>query len=166
MIVADTSALISLATAQSLDVVLDEFDVHTTATVLDELGETADYDDSAGEAADIVLDQRDCFTVHAIEEDVVTSSRIDPGEGSCSMLANQLGAVFLITDDVRALPELQNLTEATVAISPIILKALVKRDVLDGDEAEDRVDRLADERGWIDAPIYRRAKRLFEDGDE
>jgi len=166
MIVADTSALISLATAQSLDLVLDEFDVHTTATVLDELEETADYDDSAGESAEDVLDHRDRFTVHAIEEEIVTSSRIDPGEGSCSMLANQIEAAFLITDDVRALPELQNLTEATVAISPIVLKALVKRGVLEREEAEERVERLADERGWIDAPIYRRAKRLFEDGEE
>ena len=37
MIVADTSALVSLATANILGVVFEEFDVHTTETVVEEL---------------------------------------------------------------------------------------------------------------------------------
>jgi len=163
MIVADTSALISLTTAECLDSFLDEFDVQTTATVIDELEETAGYDDPHGEAATTILDNRDRFTVHTVESDIPETSRIDQGEGSCVVLADQRLADFLVTDDLRALPELQQLTDAQVAISPIVLKALVNRGVLKREEAVRRLDQLAETRDWLGAPIYRRAKQLFDE---
>jgi predicted nucleic acid-binding protein len=161
MIVADTSALISLATADCLDLALTEFDIHTTDVVWAELEDTADYTDPHGTAARKVLDRRDQLTVHPADESPVETSRIDAGEGSCLHLAEQVGAAFLLTDDLRALPELQQATTAQVAISPIVLKALVKRDVLDRDTALDRLDQLAATRDWLGSPIYRRAKQLF-----
>jgi predicted nucleic acid-binding protein len=163
MIVADTSALISLTTADCLTLVLDEFEVHTTATVLDELEQTAAHDDPHGAAATRVVDRQHRFTVHDIDEDIPESSRIDRGEGSCIVLANRLSADFLLTDDLRALPELQHLTDAQVAISPIVLKALMNRGVLEREDAIQRLDQLAATRDWLGAPIYRRAKQLFEE---
>jgi hypothetical protein len=68
---------------------------------------------------------------------------------------------FLITDDLQALPELQELVDSKVAISPIVLKALVKRGVLEPERAEEKLDLIADRRDWLGAPIYRRAKQLF-----
>jgi len=165
MIVADTSALSSLATADTLQLVLEEFDVHTTETVLEELENTAEYDDSHGSAAENVLDQRGQLTVHSTEDPEIESSRIDDGEATCTVLMQELEAEFLITDDFRALPEMQALTDARVAISPIVLKALVKRDVLTYSEAETRLSSIAETRDWLGAPIYRRAKKLF-DGEE
>lgn len=70
---------------------------------------------------------------------------------------------FLLTDDLRALPELKVSTDAQVALSPIVLRALVERGVLGSDDARNRLDRLAASRGWLGAPIYRRARRLFDD---
>lgn len=163
MIVADTSALISLTIAECLDHLLTEFDVHTTTTVCDELEQTAAYDDPHGEAANHVLEKRNRLTVHTIKEEIPNTSRIDQGEGSCVVLIKQLGADFLLTDDLRALPELQQLTDASVAISPIVLKALVNRDVLEREDAIQRLDQLAETRGWLEAPIYHRATQLFED---
>lgn len=161
MIVADTSALISLATADVLETVLDEFDVHTTRIVVDELEETSEYGDPHGTGATQVLNQRDVVTVHATTGDV-QSTNIDAGEASCLALEHELDAEFLLTDDLRALPELQTLAEAQVAISPIVLRALVKRGVLTNDEAMDRLDHIATTRDWLGAPIYRRAHQLFE----
>lgn len=163
MIVADTSALISLTTAECLDLFLDEFDVWTTETVLEELAETANYDDPHGRAATTVLDRQERLTVHTVEESVPETSRIDRGEGSCVVLADQRSADFLVTDDLRALPELQQITDAQAAISPIVLKALVNRGVLERGDARQRVDQLARSRDWLGAPIYRRAKQLFDD---
>lgn len=162
MIVADTSALVSLATAGLTDVVLSEFDVHTSETVVAELEATAEYDDPHGAAAGRVLDALDRIEVHDVGDEPPESSRIDAGEGSAVVLARESGAQFLLTDDLRALPELQSLVDAEVAISPIVLRALVDRGVLDEDEAVARLDRLADRRDWLGAPIYRRARRLFE----
>ncbi|RQH01475.1 hypothetical protein [Natrarchaeobius oligotrophus] len=161
MIVADTSALISLATADSLSLVLEEFDIHTTESVIKEVEDTAGYDDVHGTAARNVLDRRRGFTVHTVQEPDFTSSRVDSGEATCILCCRKLEADFLISDDLRALPELQNLTTATVAISPIVLNALVKRDVLENEDAVDRVETLAENRDWLESPIYRRARDIF-----
>lgn len=162
MIVADTSALVSLATVDLLSTTLEEFDVHTTRTVLEELEETAAYDDPHGAAATRVLERVDDLEVHGTDDTDLQSSRIDAGEATCLALARDLGAEFLLTDDLRALPELQAVADARVAISPILLRALVKREVLSDADARERLERLARTRDWLGAPIYRRALELFD----
>ena len=162
MIVADTSALITLSTAEIIGTVLQEFDVHTTRTVISELQKTAEHEDVHGEAAERGLELSDMITIHELEDTSFESSQVDEGEASCVALTRQKGANFLITDDLRALPELQMLVDAKVAISPIVLKALVKRGVLESEEAEEIIDLIAENRDWLGAPIYDRAKRLFE----
>lgn len=164
MIVADTSALISVATIDVLETLLAEYDVHTTETVVEELETTGAYDDTHGQGAQRVLERIDQLEIHDADADLETS-RIDAGEASTVTLTNNLDADFLLTDDLRALPELQALVDAQVAISPIVLKALVKRGVLEHDTALELLEQLAAERDWLGAPIYRRAKSLFG-GDE
>lgn len=164
MIVADTSALISVATIDLLDTLLAEYDFHTTETVVNELESTAEYDDTRGRGAQSVLERVDRLAVHRADSSLETS-RIDAGEATTAELTNDLDADFLITDDLRALPELQALVDAQVAISPIVLKALVKRDVLEQEAAVEYLERLAAERDWLGAPIYRRAKLLFDDDE-
>lgn len=161
MIAADTSSLISLASIQLLDTVLQEFDVHTTETVVEELEETSEYEDRHGEAADTVLQQMDQITVHQVKGEF-TSSRVDLGEGSCALLTKEIDAEFLITDDLQALPELQTAADAKAAISPIVLKALVQRNELEKAEALDKVEELAENRSWLESPIYRRAQQLLQ----
>lgn len=161
MIVADTSALVSLATASDEDVLFEEFDVHTTAAAIEELEDTAAYDDASGDAARSVLDERDRLSVHAVETPAIDSSRIDPGEASCIALVRNRDADFLLTDDHRALPELRALVDAQIATSPIVLKALVERDALAREAAVNRLEEMADDRSWLETPIYRDARRLF-----
>lgn len=163
MIVADTSALISLTAADTLDLLLEEFDVHTTETVVVELENLASYGDETADYADRVLTRKDRITVHEVETPEYQSTRIDDGEGSCVQLTRNTDADFLITDDLRALPELQTLTKTRIAISPIVLKALVKRSVLTREEARERLENAAEERNWLEAPIYRQARELFDE---
>lgn len=160
MIVADTSALVSLATAGVECHLLEAFDVHTTAAAVQELEDTAEYDDH-GDAADAVLNDRDLLTVHDVDGLEIESTRIDHGEASCVALTQEHDADFLLTDDYRALPELQPLADARVATSPILLKALVERGVLGRSDALDRLDEMAEHRSWLGTPIYRRARQLF-----
>jgi len=161
MIVADTSALVSIASTDLLDTFLTEFDVHTTETVVEELEATAGYDDPHADAAGSVLDNLDRIRIHHVQDEF-ESSRTDAGEGSCALLTGDIEAEFLLTDDLRALPELQTVAESSVAISPIVLRALVKRDVLEREQALDKLDELADQRNWLGAPIFRRARALLE----
>ncbi|MCL9814323.1 hypothetical protein [Natranaeroarchaeum aerophilus] len=162
MIVADTSALVTIASIDLLDVFLSEFEVHTTETVIQELGNTAEYDDVHGEAARTVIENRSSIERHPTDCSTVQSSRIDEGEATTARLANDLSADFLITDDLRALPELQSVVDGQVAISPIVLKALVQRDVLPRETALEKLDRAAETRDWLESPIYRRARTLFD----
>lgn len=161
MIVADTSALISLATGDVLDSTLDEFEVATTDVVVTELSETAEYDDTHGTAASRVLNRSDQLAVHESSDRVITSSRVDAGEGSCVGLCRCQAAAFLITDDLRAVPELRKLVDCRVAISPILLRGLVDRGALDREEARERLNRIAETRDWLGGPIFRRGQELL-----
>jgi len=162
MIVADTSALITIAGVELLEAVLAEFDVHTTETVIHELEDTSAYEDRHGMAAQTVLDQQQHLTVHETDAATISSSRVDAGEATTIELTNTADVAFLITDDLRALPELQTLVRAEVAISPLLLKALVTRGIIDEQAAIAKLDEVAANWDWFDAPIYRRAKTLFE----
>ena len=162
MIVADTSALISLEIADCLGHALEEFDISTTEIVIDELEDTATFDDSHGRAADRVLDMTSDLLIHPYDSPPVASSRIDAGEGSCIALISEIEPDFFLTDDLRALPELERLVDVHVAISPILIKALVTRDVLTQEDPVNRLEQLTAARGWLGTPIYRRAKRIFE----
>lgn len=163
MIVVDTSAFVSLGIAGVLRIVIDEYDVHTTQEVVGELETTAEYDDVHGAGADRALDGSQAVTVHDIDGLEMQASRIDAGEATCVRVTQTFDAAFLVTDDLRALPELQPLTDARVVISPVLLRALVKRGVLTDEAARNRLDDLAESRDRLGAPIYRRARRLFDD---
>lgn len=162
MIVVDTSAFISLAVGDVLQHTVTEFDVLTTQVVIEELEQTADYDDRHGRAAADVLTLVDHFEVTTTGPTELETSRIDAGEASCVAAVRETEAPFLVTDDYRALPELQRLIDAEVALSPIVLRALVKRGVLTDDEAKNILGEIAEQRDWLGAPIYRYARQLLE----
>jgi predicted nucleic acid-binding protein len=162
-VVVDTSALISLAVGDALDQTLAAFDIVTTPTVIEELEATAAYDDRHGTAATAVLRRTDALTVEDADGAPFETSRVDAGEASCVAAARDDDAAFLVTDDYRALPELQGLVDAEVAVSPIVLRALVKRNALSSEDAETAFETIAAGRDWLDAPIFRYARRLFDE---
>jgi predicted nucleic acid-binding protein len=164
MLVTDTSAFVSLAVGDVLRVAVREFEVVTTETVLDELRETAEYDDRHGDAAGRALELIESIDVRSVadEREGVVTSRIDEGEASCVAIARETGAEFLITDDYRALPELRAAVDSRVALSPIVLRALVKRGALNEGEARVAFETIAERRDWLEAPIHRYARELFE----
>jgi len=165
MLVTDTSALISLAVGSVLSETVAEFDLATTATVRSELTQTAEYDDRHGEAATTVLQHQDKIeTIETGGEQFVTS-RIDTGEASCVALTRAVETDFFVTDDFRALPEIEVVVEAEAVLSPFLVRALADRGVLSRATAQTAFDTIVEERDWIDAPIYRYAQTLF-DGDD
>ena len=162
MLVGDTSAFISLAVGGVLESVIEEYEVVTTEVIWSELEATAAYDDAHGQAAATVLSHGDRLTILETEGKEFLTSRIDAGEASCVAAVDETDAAFLLTDDYRALPELQQLVDCEVALSPIVHRALVKRGVLDDEEATAAFETIAEQRDWLGAPINRYAKQLFE----
>ncbi len=163
MIVADTSALVSLASGSVLDLFLEEFAVIISRTVMEELEELSQTDDRTGESATLVLLAADSLQIREINGEKPVTDRIDEGEASSAVLLREQEADFLITDDLRALPEIEKLVgQDKVAISPIVLKALVKRDVLTKNQALKKLEQMGKERDWLHLPIYKKAKKLLE----
>lgn len=163
MLVIDTSALISLAVGDALEPALDAFDIVTTESVTQELEATADYDDRHGKAAHATLEMADALTIVDVQSREFETSRIDAGEASCVAATREHNADFLVTDDFRALPELQELLAVEVVLSPIVLRALVQRGRLSADQAETSFEEISDGRDWLGASIYRYARELFEE---
>ncbi|NIA09350.1 MAG: hypothetical protein GWP10_06390 [Nitrospiraceae bacterium] len=62
-LVADTSALVSLASASLLSLVLSEFDVVVTDIVVSELDAMSTFDDAHGRAATLALENIDSMRV-------------------------------------------------------------------------------------------------------
>ena len=122
-----------------------------------------EYEDKEGKIAESVLQNDDKITIHDVgEEGSFKHRNIDKGEGSCAILARKIKADFLVTDDVRALPYLKNISRTKVVFSPIVLKALVHKNILSEKEAKDKVKILIESRDWFETPIYERSLELFE----
>lgn len=163
MLVVDTSAFISLGLCDETGDLLDGFEVHTSREVIQELEEISEYGDREAEAAREVLDEKEKMMIHEVgKAGEFKHGRIDRGEGSCGVLAEKIRPDLLVTDDIRALPYLENISSTRVVISPIVLKALVKREVLDEKEAKKKVKVMLKERDWFETPIYEKALDIFE----
>jgi predicted nucleic acid-binding protein len=165
LLVADTSALVSLGTVADdspnpLDLLLDSHTVVVPEQVVDELTETASYDDASGEAAQAVLDRRSAFEVRSVELD--ETFPLDDGENAAVTLANEVEAVQLLCDEFNRLAFVYaSLTETRLVTTPILLTALVRNDALSPDAAEAFLTEMSDARSWSSNSYVGRAKALL-----
>ncbi len=161
-LVADASALVSLASVSLLPLVLNEFNVVVSDVVAQELREMSTYADLYGTAANEVLMNIDRIQVKkTLNYQRFKTSRIDAGEASCMEIIESREQDYLLTDDFRALGEIEKLIGDRVVLSPIILKVLVIRGRIDKHQALTKLDEMAEKRDWLGRPIYKYAKSYF-----
>lgn len=152
LIVADTSALVSLGTVvdyekSPLDLLLERYDVSIPEQVVSELQNTAKFDDPAAAAASAVLDRRPALTIRSIELD--EEFPLDDGENAAVTLANELGATLLLCDEFNRLALIHaSLAETRLVTTPTFLVALVRNGELTVAVAEDLLSRLREVRSW------------------
>ncbi|PSQ27927.1 hypothetical protein BRD03_05075 [Halobacteriales archaeon QS_9_68_17] len=162
LIVADTSALVSLGTVTDhspnpLDPLLDSHTVVVPEQVVDELTETASYDDSSSEGARAVLDRRSAFEVRSVELD--DTFPLDDGENAAVMLANEIDAVQLLCDEFNRLALVHaSLAETRLVTTPILLTALVRNGAISPDAAEAFLTEMSVARSWSSNSYVERAK--------
>jgi len=162
LLVADTSALVSLGTVADaspnpLDLLLDPHTVVVPEQVVDELTETASYDDASGEGAQAVLDRRSAFEVGSVELD--ETFPLDDGENAAVSLANELDAVQLLCDEFNRLALVHaSLAETRLVTTPSLLTALVRNGALSPDDAEALVAEMGDARSWSSNSYVERAR--------
>jgi predicted nucleic acid-binding protein len=165
-IVADTSALVSLgtvvdATTNPLDILLESHELLLPEQVLEELAETASYDDASGAAAQAVLDRKNAFEVHLVELD--ETFPLDDGENAAVTLANEVNAVQLLCDEFNRLALIHaSLVETRLVTTPILLTALVRNDVLSPDSAQRFLERMSEARSWSANSYVARARATLQ----
>jgi len=165
LLVADTSALVSLGTVADhspnpLDPLLDSHTVVVPEQVVDELTETASYDDASGRAAQAVLDRRSSFEVRSVELD--ETFPLDDGENAAVTLANEVEAVQLLCDEFNRLALVHaSLAETRLVTTPILLTALVRNDALSPDDADGFLAEMSDARSWSSNSYVERAKNTL-----
>ena len=165
-IVADTSALVSLgtvvdATTNPLDILLESHELLLPEQVLEELSETASYDDASGEAAQAVLDRKNAFKIQIVELD--ETFPLDDGENAAVTLANEVNAVQLLCDEFNRLAVIHaSLVETRLVTTPVLLTALVRTDVLAPDSAEQFLGEISDARSWSANSYVARANATLQ----
>ena len=161
-IVADTSSLISLQTGDILELSLELLDISVPEIVVTELKEIAGFNDTHGKSARNVLKliKENRISVKELIVISETGSRVDVGEMDCLNLCKQEQISILVTDDWRALPKLiEKSASINVVVSAFVIRSLLNKHMLTGDDAKAVLDRIAHDRDWLESKIYEESKK-------
>ena len=102
VLVADTSALVSLAVAKdglALETLFREYEVYVPSAIVEELEEIATYDDAHADSARRVLDRIADSCAHEVE--VPSEYPLDAGESAAIELADRIEADAFLCDEYR-----------------------------------------------------------------
>lgn len=152
VLVADTSALVSLGTVATHDpnplgIILDHHQVTIPEQVVSEVEETAMYEDRSGTAAEAVLDCLPKFTVRGAK--LNADFPLDDGENAAVSLANELEATQFLCDEFNQLALVHaSLVDTRLVTTPTLLLALVPNGHLTPGDAEDLLSTMSEARSW------------------
>ena len=162
-VVADTSALVSLGSTRTnrvLDALVEEYDLRVPRKVVEELKQTASYEDEQARAAKKALrymDERD-----AENAELDPGFPLDDGENAAVRLANERADLFLC-DEFNSLGIIHaSLSDVRLVTTPKFLEVLVHRDVLSRSEALDAFDEISELRSWENNSYVGRARETLK----
>lgn len=162
LLVADTSGLVSVGTASwrdssPFDAMAELYTVTVPALVVEELEETAAYDDVHGVAAGAVLDRLAGATV--VETSLDAALPLDDGENAAVTTANARSAELLLCDEFTELPLVHaSLEDTRLVTTPTLLRVLHRRGVYSAAETRDLLDRISEARSWGANSYVRRVR--------
>lgn len=166
-IAVDTAALISLVHGGILDLVLSQFKVIVSNVIMEELERVTKFKDSDGRAAKKVLKKKDKLEIQQVTKNELSeflSTRVNPGEASCIVIAKKKDVKVLISDDFKAMAELEYHSKThnfKVGLCAALIRTLMLRKKLKKDEARKIFEKIGNRRNWIGRPIYEYGKKLF-----
>lgn len=167
VLVADTSALVSLGVAAGVDpdplaACLGEYEVLVPEVVRRELDEVAAYDDEHGRGAAVVRDRADDLSVRSVALD--EAFPLDDGENGVVSLANEADAQVALCDEFERLGLVHaSLRDTRLVTTPTLLAVFVRRGVVSATEATAILDEIAAVRSWDENSYVQRARSLFDE---
>ncbi|OVE84741.1 hypothetical protein [Natronolimnobius baerhuensis] len=166
LLVADTSALVSLGTVEAhaqtpLSILLDTHQICIPEQVVTELEETAAYDDPSGNASQAVLDRLSAFNVRPVTLD--EDFPLDDGENAAVSLANNLEARQFLCDEFNKLALIHaSLADTRLVTTPTLLTALVRNEHLAPADATALLSTMSDARSWKTNTYVAQARRTLK----
>jgi len=164
-LVADASALVSLGVVADDDpdplaLSLTRYDVVVPTAVIEELRETASYDDAHGRVADTVLDRTGTIETRTVDPD--TGFPLDDGENAAVTLANERDAALFLRDEFAQLgPIHASLADTRLVTTPTLLSIFVRSGELSAADARGLFDDISDVRSWETNNYVQRARSLL-----
>lgn len=161
-VVADTSALVSLGTVAQhdpspFDRLCAAHDLVLPELVIEELQETAAYDDASGDGASHILDRRGDFDLRSVDLD--ETFPLDDGENAAVTLANTIDATQLLCDEFNQLALIYaSLVETRLVTTPTLLVAFVRNGIISETHAADLLTEISDARSWSGNTYVERAR--------
>ena len=152
VVVADTSALVSLGTVATheqdpISCILEDHQVAIPEQVVTELHQTATYDDRSGSAAAAVLDRLPDFSIQTATLDA--DFPLDDGENAAVTLANDLDATQFLCDEFNRLALVHaSLVDTRLVTTPTLLTALVRTGHLAPADANALLSTISEARIW------------------
>ncbi len=150
VLVADTSALVSLAIATDdspIQLLFGEYDVRVPPAVVSELQDIAAYNDAHADAATRVLDL--LTDTHIQQPTEQPDYPLDDGETAAIALTNETNADVFLCDEYGELSTVHALlSEARLMTTPKMIEALVIRGVLSPADAQAALSEMVTERSW------------------
>lgn len=166
-VVADTSALLSIATVtEVLDAVFEEYEMFVPQEVVNELEEAASYDDETARASRRVLSSLDEDAVMEVERD--TDFPLDEGENAAVSLADERDADLFFCDEFNRIGLVHaSLPDARLVTTPKLLEVLIHKGTMSEEDAVEALDRMTEARSWEGNSYVDRAREsLVGAGDE
>ena len=157
-VITDTSALLSLAAGDILDLTLESIGCIIPVRVKEEVKGISRNNTFEGNLAKKVFAYIDQEIV------VIETNKSSPdGEIECAYLANQIkDAELVITDDTNAIEKLEKICDTKIRFSTIILYALYLKGRINKDRARIVLERMRVKRDWKDNIIYEQAILLLD----
>ncbi len=159
--IVDTSAIISLAATNKLELASKIFSFVAPLRVKEELTEICNIEDELGDIAKIVLNFSLIEFINLDEE-----FRNKDGEIEVINLANTMGADIVVMDDIKARKKLQSKCNVQINFSPFILYVLYYNGFLSYEESLESIERMKNKRHWEENLVIEYAKMLFAKENE
>jgi hypothetical protein len=166
-LVADASALVSLGTVAGnepdpLSICLADYDAVVPTAVIQELQETASYEDAHGRAATAVLEQTETLETRSVSLD----SGFPLGENAAVTLPNDIDAALLLCDEFTHLGLIHpSLADTRLVTTPTLLSVFVRTERLSVEKARTPLDEISERRSWTANSYVQRARSVLEKPD-
>ncbi len=154
----DTSALISLALGDVLQLLTEYVEIICTGRIRDELHAIAGVQDKTGEAARFVLDKQLVTFIELPKEQTH-----DLGEVEVVHMANSDKDIeAVIMDDVRASKKLNDKCKCPILFSPTMVYFLCEVGKISRADGWKKIQKMSKERTWKESVIFQHALQLWE----